>query len=110
MEVTECSDTSVTVKITNDTDKDIECGERFYLEMQNEETGEWREVETVIDDAVFNAIAYIIQKDFPYEKVIDFEWLYGKLEPGRYRIVKTVMDCRGTGDHTDYVFSAEFSI
>ncbi len=48
MEVAECSDTSVTVKITNDTDKDIGCGNPFYLEIQNEETGEWREADTVL--------------------------------------------------------------
>ena len=110
MEVTECSDTSVTVRIVNDTDKDIQCGEDFCLEVQDEETGEWRKLDEVIDNAAFNAIAYMVQKDSPYEAVIDFEWLYGKLEPGRYRIVKTVMDFRGTGDFTDYTFTAEFSI
>ena len=97
MEVTECSDTSVTIKITNDTDKDIECGSDFCLEMQDEETGEWRELDEVIDNAAFTSEAYMIEKDSPYEKVINFEWLYGKLEPGRYRIVKTVTDFRGTG-------------
>lgn len=110
MEVTECSDTSVTVRIVNVTDKDIQCGEDFCLETQDEETGEWRELDEVIDNAAFNAIAYMIQKDSPYETVINFEWLYGRLDPGRYRIVKTVTDFRGTGDYTDYVFTAEFSI
>ena len=110
MEVTECSDISVTVRIVNDTDKDIQCGEDFCLEVQDEETGEWRKLDEVIDNAAFNAIAYMVQKDSPYEAVIDFEWIYGKLEPGRYRIVKTVMDFGGTGDFTDYTFTAEFSI
>ena len=110
MEVTEYSDTSVTVKITNDTDKDIQCGSDFCLKMQDEETGEWRELDEVIDNVAFTAEAYIIQKNSPYEKVINFEWLYGKLEPGRYRIVKTVTDFRGTGDYTNYAFTAEFSI
>ena len=52
----------------------------------------------------------MIQEDSPYETAIDFEWRYGKLEPGRYRIVKTVTDFRVTGDYTDYVFTAEFRI
>ncbi|GFI45870.1 hypothetical protein IMSAGC019_01183 [Lachnospiraceae bacterium] len=86
MEVTECSDISVTVRIVNDTDKDIQCGEDFCLEVQDEETGEWRKLDEVIDNAAFNAIAYMVQKDSPYEAVIDFEWLYGKLEPGRCSI------------------------
>ncbi len=59
---------------------------------------------------IFNSEAYMIQKDSPYEKVINFEWLYGKLEPGRYRIVKTVTDFRGTGDYTNYAYTAEFRI
>ena len=110
MEVTECSDTSVTVRIVNDTDKDIQCGSDFCLEMQDEESGEWRELDEVIDNADFTMEAYMIQKDSPYEAVIDFEWRYGKLEPGRYRIVKTVTDFRGTGDYTNYAFTAEFNI
>ncbi len=110
MEVIECSDTSVTVRIANDTDKDIQCGADFCLKMQDEETGEWRELDEVIDNAAFTSEAYMIQKDSPYETVIDFEWLYGKLEPGRYRIVKTITDFRGTGDYTNYAFTAEFSI
>ena len=40
----------------------------------------------------------------------DFEWLYGKLEPGIYYIVKTVTDFRGTGDYTDYTYTAEICI
>ncbi|MDE6905494.1 MAG: hypothetical protein K2P76_11280 [Lachnospiraceae bacterium] len=38
------------------------------------------------------------------------EWLYGMLESGRYRIVKTVTDFRETGDYTDYTYTAEFCI
>ena len=110
MEVTEYSDTSVTVRIVNDTDKDIECGSDFCLEMQDEETGEWRELDEVIDNAGFTMEAYLIQKDSPYEAVIDFQWLYGKLEPGRYRIIKSITDLKGTGDYTDYAYTAEFSI
>ena len=110
MEVLDCTDTSVTIRITNDTDKDINCGTDFHLNMLDEKTGEWRELDTVIDDAAFDAVAIMIQKDAPYETVIDFEWLYGKLKPGKYQIVKTVMDFRGTGDYTNYVYAAEFDI
>lgn len=110
MQVTEYSDTSVSVRIMNDTNKDIQCGSDFCLKMQDEETGEWRELDEVIDNAAFTMEAYRIQKDSPYETVINFEWLYGRLESGRYRIVKTVTDFRGTGDYTDYTYMAEFCI
>ena len=110
MEVTKCSDISVTVKTVNDTEKYIQCGDAFYLEVQDEESGEWRKLDTIIDNAAFDAIAHIIQKDSPCEMVIDFEWLYGKLEPGRYHIVKTITDFRGSGDYTDYIYTAEFTV
>ena len=110
MDVTEYSDTSVSIRITNDTDKEIQCGSDFCLEMQDEETEEWRELDEVIDNAAFTMEAYRIQKDSPYETVTNFEWLYGKLESGRYRIVKTVTDFRGTGDYTNYTYTAEFCI
>ena len=110
MEVTEYSDTSVTVRITNNTDMNIMCGSNFRLKILDEKTGEWRDMDTVIDVYGFTEEAYIIQKDSPYETVIIFEWLYGKLEPGRYQIVKTVMDFRGTGDYTNYAIAAEFDI
>ena len=110
MEVTKCSDISITVKIVNDTEKYIQCGDAFYLEVQDEESGELRKLDTIIDNAAFDAIAHIIQKDSPCEMVIDFEWLYGKLEPGRYHIVKTITDFRGSGDYTDYIYTAEFTV
>ena len=110
MEVTEYSDTSVTVRITNNTDMNIMCGSNFRLKILDEKTGEWRDMDTVIDVYGFTEEANIIQKDSPYETVIIFEWLYGKLEPGRYQIVKTVMDFRGTGDYTNYAIAAEFDI
>ena len=53
MDVTEYSDTSVSIRITNDTDKEIQCGSDFCLEMQDEETEEWRELDEVIDNAAF---------------------------------------------------------
>ena len=48
----------------NVTDKDIQCGEDFCLETQDEETGEWRELDEVIDNAAFNAIAYIVKSQY----------------------------------------------
>lgn len=110
MMVTKSSDTSVTVRITNETDKDIQCGEDFCLKVLDEETGNWREPDTVIDNAAFKALAYMIPKNSLLEMDISLEWLYGKLEPGRYQIEKNISDFRGTGDHTDYTFTAEFNI
>ena len=49
--------------------------------------------------------AYIISKD-PDSKgsewTVNWEWLYGKLEPGDYRICKQILDFRGTGNYDKY--------
>ena len=110
MEITGVSDISVTITITNNTEKEIECGELFYLEMQNAESGEWREQNIVIDNYAFHAVAYRIQDHSTFNQDINLEWLYGKLEPGKYRIVKEITDFKDTGDYTDYTYTAEFDV
>ena len=110
MEVAEASDVSVTIRITNETDKDIQFGDAYYLEMQDAESGEWHKLDTIIGNGMFHAVAYILRKGSPYEQAVSFEWLYGKLEPGKYRIVKEITDFRGTGDYIDYTYTAEFDV
>lgn len=44
MEVTEHSDTSVAIRITNNMEMNIECGFDFHLKMLDEETDEWRDL------------------------------------------------------------------
>lgn len=110
MTVTEASDTAITVRITNDTEREIQCGEDFCLKKLEEDTGTWKALDAVIDNAAFKSIAYWIPGNSPREMEIAVEWLYGKLQPGRYCITKTITDFRGTGDYTNYTFSAEFCI
>ena len=41
---------------------------------------------------------------------VNWEWLYGKLAPGKYRINKEVMDFRETGDFDKKIYSLEFIV
>ena len=41
---------------------------------------------------------------------VNWEWLYGKLAPGKYRINKEVMDFRETGDFDEKIYSLEFIV
>lgn len=61
-------------------------------------------------EIAWTAEAYMIQKDGKTEMKTDWQWLYGTLEPGTYRIVKEVMDFRGPGDFDEKEYSAEFTI
>lgn len=41
---------------------------------------------------------------------VEWEWLYGELKPGMYRIGKRVLDFRNTGNYDSKMFYAEFAI
>lgn len=71
--------------------------------------GKWEEVPVVVEGAYgFNSIAYMIPKEEVTKRELDWEWLYGQLPAGEYRIGKTVMDFRETADYDNYVIYAYF--
>lgn len=81
------SNSGATFIIKNNTHHDIKFGEPYFLE--EERSGKWYEVET-IDDLYFNLPLYILK---PGEsKLIDLNWehSYGKLDSGKYRVVKEI--------------------
>ncbi|MGO4890647.1 immunoglobulin-like domain-containing protein, partial [Anaerobacillus sp. MEB173] len=41
---------------------------------------------------------------------VDWDWLYGSLDTGEYRIVKDILDFRSTGDYDKRHLTAEFTI
>ena len=58
----------------------------------------------------WTAEAWIIPMNDTVEWEVDWEWLYGSLTEGRYRIGKEIMDFRGTGDYDKEMHYAEFEI
>lgn len=86
---------------------ELEFGDDFQLEILN--SGKWEEVPVVIEGNYgFNAIAYIISSGECLEKELDWEWIYGELAAGEYRIKKTVHDFRETGNFDKYDVYAHF--
>ncbi len=110
MEAAYLENGTITVTITNNTDKEIETGDDYRLEYFNETNQSWEDLGLIIDNAAFNAIAYIVPKDKPLELEIDYSWFYGELAPGSYRVAKTIVDFRATGDYDQYTYHAEFTI
>lgn len=85
----------------------LEFGEHFIIEKYENE--QWKEVPIIAEVAYgFEGIAYNISKESTTEFEINWEWLYGKLEPGEYRIGKSVNDFRETGDFDKYMIYADF--
>jgi len=92
-------------------------GGDFTGELQ---TGSWYKIEKNVDGAwqdadmyaevAWDAIAYLIPKDGETELDINWEFLYGELEAGLYRLSKEVMNFRGAGDYDKEIYTVEFTV
>lgn len=72
------------------------------------EDNKWKELELVTSDTVaWTAIGYYVDEYNQLEFNINWEWLYGKLNKGKYRIVK---DTSTQGEGTTHYITAEFTI
>lgn len=98
----------LTVIFNNITDKEYIFGQHYLLETKID--GDWYELPTIIDNYGFEDIAFILSPDDQAEWSTDWEWLYGSLEPGEYRIIKDIIDFRDTGDFDELYMAAEFTI
>lgn len=86
----------------------LETGEWYKLERTVND--EWQDVETVISDYGFDSVAYIIRENDITEFSVNWEWLYGKLPSGFYRMSKEVMNFRDTGDYDKEIYLVHFTI
>lgn len=78
-----------------------------YYRLENKD----KELAYIVEgDVAWTAEAYMIQKDGETEMQANWEWLYGTLEPGTYRIFKGVTDFRGPGDFDEKEYYAEFTV
>lgn len=102
------SSTGLTVMFENASDKQGTYGDHFWLEKKIE--GNWLQVPVIIDDYGFNDIGYELAPSETETFTVDWEWLYGSLETGEYRIIKDILDFRGTGDYDKYYLAAPFTI
>jgi|SRR5690625_26934 len=111
MEVDEqtISPTSLTVIFNNGSDKECIYGDPFVLEKLVDD--EWYEGSIILEDGYgFNDIGYELPPNSTSEWAVDWEWLYGKLDVGDYRIIKEVLDFRKPGDYDEYYLAARFTI
>ena len=84
------------------------------------QTGSWYILETLQDGAwkeapcfaevAWTMEAWVILPDSTVGWDVDWDWLYGELSPGIYRIGKEIMDFRDTGNYDSKMFYAEFAI
>ncbi|GAA0343202.1 hypothetical protein GCM10008967_37050 [Bacillus carboniphilus] len=103
------SSTGLTVTFENHSNKQCVYGQYFSLEKKI--NGVWYQVPVALDgDYGFNAIGYDLAPSNMAEWTVDWNWLYGSLDQGEYRIVKDLLDFRNTGDYDEHYLTAEFTI
>ena len=86
---------------------DLQTGTDYKLIVLKEA---WEEVPTIIENYGWDSLAYLISADGVTEFEYNWEWLYGELPPGTYRMVKGFMDFRGSGDYDNFDYWVEFEI
>ena len=103
--------TSVTIKCTQsggEATGELQTGSWYIIETWTQEKG-WREVPCYAEVA-WTQEAWIIPMNGSCEWEVNWEWLYGTMPNGKYRIGKEIQDFRGTGDYDKVIYFAEFKI
>ena len=108
VELLDVTPTSAKLGILNTTDLEVDYGEDYNIQVF--EDGEWHDVPYLVDNWAIPAIGYTTPKNIRVEWDVDWSVLHGELESGKYRIAKSLMDFRGTGDYTTYHYFLEFEL
>ena len=77
--------------------------------------GDWKTVEELplpegVDGRAWNSIAYLLPIEDTREFEINWEWIFGELPAGTYRLTKEFMDFRGTANYDTFEYWVEFEI
>ena len=99
--------TGLTVVIENDSSS--QCTYGVFIELEKKINEIWYG-SCLYWYCRFNCIGYDLSPGDCREWAVDWNWLYGSLESGKYRIIKDILDFRGTGDYDTYYLAAEFTI
>lgn len=87
---------------------ELETGAWYKIEKMVD--GNWVDAEAKIDNPVWNMVAYMIKKNDITEYEVNWEFLYGELPPGGYRLGKEISDFRVAGDYDKEIYYAYFTI
>ena len=86
MTVSDVTPAGATVEIRDDNREPFVYGEWFVIEQEKD--GVWYEVKTKITNYGFNEIGWLTDERGELTMTADWEWLYGELPTGHYRLLK----------------------
>ena len=105
--------TGITIKCTQSGGNptgELQTGSWYILETWTREYG-WKQMPYIIEGEIgWNDIAWMIPMEDSVEWEVNWEWLYGAIPSGKYRIGKSITDFRGSGDFDNAIYYAEFEI
>ena len=115
------NETGATIIITDNTGKNNIYGEEYRIDkLVNDK---WEKMNIIVDgNYAWTLIGYYVDEDNKLEMKINWEWLYGKLDSGEYRIVKSLSKCKNSKldylnfnkynceEYEEKFFSVEFTI
>ncbi len=100
--------TSLNYYYENNSNKDLTYGQSFILEEKI--NGKWYQVPTIIEDYGFEDIGYTLKAESIVALTTEWEWLYGNLETGHYRLITEVLDVEEPGSYETYPLAIEFEL
>ena len=89
---------------------ELSTGSYYVLEKLEGDTWTKLEYLPLEYEVAWDSVAYLIPKEGTLTRDVTWEWLYGTLTPGEYRIGKEIMNFRGTGDYDKETVYASFVI
>lgn len=99
------SKNGATFTLTNDTDENIIYGADYELEIEKD--NEWHTFNTQLN---FILIGYTLNAHDSKELNINWKNSYVNLEPGKYRLIKSIVFEKDTGDIGSFKIASEFEI
>ncbi len=88
---------------------ELQTGEAFSLEYSD--NGDWKPVPTnPLIDYAWHQVAYMVKKNDVTEFKVEWEWLYGELKSGYYKLKKEFTDFRATGDFGTEMYELYFTV
>lgn len=92
-------------------DGELQTGSPFWLERRTQD-GQWETISALFPDEeiCWTMEAWIIPQNRSVEWQVNWEYLYGQLTAGQYRMGKEIMLFRGPGDFEEQPCYAEFEI
>ena len=88
----------------------LQTGSWYVIQSWSKENG-WKEMPYVTEREVgWTEEAVMIPMNDTCDWKINWEWLYGSLPPGKYRIGKEIIDFRSTGNYDNSIYFAEFEV